>query len=621
MDLCPRGCAVNLVRWIAGLAVASELIAAVPVLHVRVPMRDGVTLCTNVFLPSTSSRFPAILVRTPYGKGSQPGTYSFLASRGYAIVLQDVRGRYHSGGTFRSIDQEGPDGDDTIKWIARQKWCNGNIGMAGASYAGMAQWKAAEMNNPNLKAIFPIFAGSDEYLDRYYSPGGALRLGHRLLWMAGSFRARDFASPGFDRYVLHLPLRTADRAATGQRLAFFQSALDHPTYDAYWRTIRSRDSLSRIRTPAFSIGGWYDNYVQGDLEAFSVLGKTGRHWLVVGPWAHDMSAKFEATDFGLQSALAVRKLQLEWFEYWLKPHPRGVKSAFPQPPLRMFVMGANQWRDEREWPLERSHEVPFYLSSGGHANSIEGDGVLADRPDWHQAFDSYVYDPLKPVPTRGGAVCCNPKVFPWGPMDQRPVEARHDVLVYTTPELDEDVEATGPVRVVLFVSTSAPDTDFTAKLVDAGPDGYARNLTDGILRLRYRESLERPVSAIPGEVYQISIDAGVTGHVFKTRHRIRLEISSSNFPRFDRNLNTGRRAADDTQIHTAVQRIYHGRRHPSRLILPVVPAGAERANPGAASSSNSLCYTEVRLFRLVSRLPQITLFGRGPGTGTDRHKN
>jgi putative CocE/NonD family hydrolase len=283
---------------------------------------------------------------------------------------------------------------------------------------------------------------------------------------------------------------------------------------------------------------------------------------VVGPWAHDMNYKFPAFDFGPTAGVAVRRLQLEWFNYWLRPAGQGSEDTPPGPPLRIFVMGVNRWRDEREWPLARARDTAFYLSS---------DGQLQAKLPGRSAPDRFTYDPRKPAPTMGGAVCCDPKIFPWGPMDQRLVEKRRDVLVYSSGALKQNLEATGVIRVVLWASTTAPDTDFTAKLVDVFPDGRAVNLTDGILRLRYRESLERPTLAVPGRVYALGIDAGVTSNVFLKGHRIRVEISSSNFPRFDRNPNTGGPLASETRFQTATQTIYHDAQHPSRIILPVVP--------------------------------------------------
>ena len=531
-------------------------------------MRDGVRLSANVFRPSEHARVPAILVRTPYGKGLDiTPNYQAFVDHGYAVVVQDVRGRYESEGAFLPLHQEPADGDDTLNWIARQPWSDGKIGMMGGSYVGIVQWKVALLDNPHLKAIFPVVSGYDDYRDRYYSTGGAMKLGNRLEWMSENLRAPGYHQD-FAKYVLHLPVRSADVAALGWTSPLYRDVAAHPDFDAFWRAISTKEQLRKIRIPVFSVGGWYDNFVQSDLEAYAALHKsTGLSRIVVGPWPHNMSYQFTGADFGPDSSVPIRTLQIEWFDQWLMGKDTALLS---QPPLKIFVMGANKWREEREWPPEQARYKMFYLDSNGRANSLEGDGAMGDQASKHHARDQYVFDPNDPVPTRGGAVCCNPKVFPWGPMDQRPVEQRQDVLVYTTKPLKHDLEAIGPVQVVLYVATSARDTDFTAKLVDVFADGSARNLTDGILRLRYRNSLEKPELGNAGEIYRVTVDAGVTSNVFLKGHRIRVEISSSNFPRFDRNPNTGGVIADATRLLKANQTVYHDKDHPSCVVLMVM---------------------------------------------------
>jgi putative CocE/NonD family hydrolase len=549
----------------AALGAANPPAAFLRQLDAAVPMRDGVRLSTNVFRPDIRARVPAILLRTPYNKGSDlPSGYQLFLDRGYAVVVQDVRGRYDSEGVFRPLTQEGPDGYDTLEWIARQPWSDGGVAMTGGSYLGIAQWKVALLNNPHLKAIAPVVSGYDDYRDRYYSTGGALKLGQRLQWMRENLRAPEYAPPPFEIFVRHLPLRTADRAVTGRTVDFWRQLLDHPAEDSFWKGISTRARIGDVKIPVFSVGGWYDNFAQSDLEAFAAMSprSPGRR-IVIGPWPHNMSVPFREIGFE-HGAAPVRAMQADWFDHWLKGAPAPEAG-----PVRIFVMGANEWRDEREWPPARVKPAPFYLSASKPANGLAGGGRLTPNAPDREAPDHYVYDPRDPVPTRGGAVCCNPKVFPWGPMDQRPVEERADVLVYTSRALRRDLEVTGPVRVILYVATSAPDTDFTAKLVDVFPDGRAINLTDGILRLRYRHSLEKPMPASPGEVYPITIDAGVTSNVFRRGHRIRIEISSSNFPRFDRNANTGRPAAEETELRKASQTVYHDRLRASHVLLPV----------------------------------------------------
>ena len=600
---------ITVPAWVATALFGASLTTAAPVdtrpinveklLHQRVPMRDGIHLDTNVYHPAGAARYPAILIRTPYGKAADfPTAYSSFIQHGYAVVMQDVRGRYGSEGVFDALSQEGPDGYDTLNWIAAQPWSDGKVGMIGGSYLGIAQWQVALLNNPHLKAIFPVVSGSDDYLDRFYSPGGAMKLGHRLLWLSQNLTPAGVVKPKFGDYIGHLPLRTSDRAATSQTLPIYQTVLEHPTYDSFWKEHSVRENISRVRVPVFSVGGWYDNYVESDLEAFAALHKAGKpddkHRIMIGPWPHNMSSPFSGVGFGNDSGAPIRAYQIAWFDHWLKGTPEeaahytahytpwawhNVRAEVDEAPVHIFVMGVNRWRDEQEWPLARTRYTALYLASKGHANTGKGDGGLAWNFEKKAKPDQFTYDPRDPAPTMGGAVCCDPKVFPWGPMDQRPVEKRKDVLVYTSDPLKQDLEVTGPVRVLLYASTTAPDTDFTAKLIDVFPSGEARNLTDGLLRVRYRHGLDKAEPADPGEIYPLNIDAGVTSNVFLAGHRIRVEISSSNFPRFDRNPNTGRALADETILKKAQQTIYHSRMYPSRVLLPVVP---ELTSPATA---------------------------------------
>ncbi|MBC8164839.1 MAG: CocE/NonD family hydrolase, partial [Bryobacteraceae bacterium] len=463
-----------------------------------------------------------------------------------------------------------PDGDDTISWIARQPWSDGKVGMLGGSYLGIAQWRAALANNPHLLAIFPVVSGSDEYRDRFYSRGGAMKLGHRMQWISQNLKLPWPFQPDFNEYVNHVPLRTSDVAASGREVPFWQQTLNHPSYDAFWRERSTYEHLAKIRIPVFIVGGWYDNFVEGDLDAFAALSqRSAAHRIVIGPWPHDMSAQFPSgITFGPNARAPIRRYQLDWYDYWMKtPQPA---REFQQPRVRIFVMGIDRWRDEEEWPLSRARPTQLFLESDRGANSLRGDGRLVEKPV-RDDVDFFVYDPKRPVPTTGGAMCCDPKLLPWGPVDQRGVEGRDDVLVYSSAPMKSDLEVTGTIRVVLEVSSNAPDTDFTARVSDVAPDGFARNLCDGILRLRYREGLDKARLAKPGETYRITIDAGVTSNVFRTGHRIRLDISSSNFPRFDRNPNTGRPIADERESQIARQSVYHGKLHPSHIVLPVIP--------------------------------------------------
>ena len=418
-----------------GLARATSPAPYAKLLHVRVAMRDNVPLDTNVFHPAGAGKFPTVLIRTPYGKGPDlPAGYQSFINHGYAVVMQDVRGRYGSGGVFDVLNQEGPDGYDTLNWIAAQPWSDGKVGMIGGSYLGIAQWQVALLNNPHLKAIFPVVSGSDEYLDRYYSTGGAMKLGHRLLWMSQNLTPPGTAKPKFSDYIYHLPLRTVDRSATRRTLSFYQTILNHPSYDGFWKDLSVRQNIDRVRVPVFSVGGWYDNFAESDLEAFSALHKLygrvdDKHRIMIGPWAHNMSTPFPGVSYGDDSSSPIRSYQIEWFDHWLKGAPEdarrfspeawhAVRAEVDEAPVHIFVMGVNRWRDEPDWPLARARNTALYLACERAANSFSGGGILQWKPERAKtagiSADSFIYDPRNPVPTRGGAVCCDPKIFPGG---------------------------------------------------------------------------------------------------------------------------------------------------------------------------------------------------------------
>ncbi len=549
---------------------------------IMVPMRDGVRLAADLFLPGGNGRFPTILVRTPYNRKTVfSASYRFFAKRGYAVVIEDVRGRFASQGVFGSTAQEGPDGNDTLNWIAAQPWSDGRVGMAGSSYLGVAQWWAAIQGNPHLVTISPMCSGDDEYLDRFYSTGGALQVGHRLLWLAENLTPPSHVKPLFQSYISHLPLQTADVLATGEVLPAWRTALAHPSYDNYWKNLSIREKISRVTVPVLSFGGWFDEYVESDLHAFSQLSK--QHEMVetwIGPWSHNPGWKFPTRDFGPQSWIPIRDVQADWFDHWITGKPTGSVAEPGFSSLHIFVMGPNIWREEHEWPLARTRYTPVYLNSNGHANSLAGDGALQWQPVRNSSNDSFNYDPKDPAPTAGGAICCEPTILPPGPLDQSAVERRNDVLVYTSEPLTENLEVTGTVRAVLYIATSVNDTDFTVKLVDVRPNGNPLLVTDGIQRLRYRLSLDQPVFVQRNAAYQITVDAGVTSYVFAPGHRIRLEVSSSNFPRFDRNMNSmGANAAEGKTIK-AHQTVFHKQGYPSALILPVIPNGGGRRHHG-----------------------------------------
>lgn len=562
---------------------------------VETPMHDGTILRADIVRPQTEEALPVLLQRTPYGKTMGLGPFAVIAAeRGYAVVVQDTRGRWASDGDGTPFIHEKADGYDTVQWAAEQPWSNGKVGMFGGSYVGYTQLAAAATQPPALKAIAPLVTFFDAY-DWVY-PGGALALGVIVSWgltaqaqmglmkldeeeekarlMDNLIDAIDGMTTG--ETFRHRPLASMGFIGRDSIVPFLGMMLDHPTRnDPFWQQLRV-DPAS-IEVPAFVIGGWYDIFAGHSTRDFAALQQTGtmNHRLWMGPWLHGpLSGLVGEVDFGFRAydaSVLLDEQQLRWFDHWLKDEDNGVTHT---PPVRIFVMGDNQWREEPSWPLERAQPTPYYLHSGGGANSLNGDGALTPVKPEEEPLDTYVYDPRNPVPTRGGGLCCWSSALPAGAYDQRDIEARPDVLVYTSPALEEDLEITGPVMVHLWATTNAPDTDFTAKLVDVGPCGFARNVTDGIIRARYRRSTAQATPVTPHAVLHYEIEVGPTSNVFKTGHRIRLEISSSNFPRFARNPNTGAPIGEGADLRVAVQTVMHDAQYPSHVILPVV---AEKA--------------------------------------------
>jgi len=544
----------------------------------KVAMRDGVSLSTDIYRPSAPGRYPTILSRYPYGNGNGAGSLAqprHWVENGYVFVFQDVRGRYDSDGEFYPYRTEAQDGYDTIAWIVSQPWSDGTVGMSGGSYLAAVQWLVASERPPGLKALAPRVAPFNYYHDVTYI-GGALALLSRTSWgvyMSG--RTNQEMPLDMQRMWWHLPLKTLDRSF-GLDMPYWRDWIAHPADDAYWAPFQSGQRAAHMDLPALNIGGWYDGILGGTLSSYrSATTDMGPHarrnqWLIIGPWDHklarDGKTQLGELEFGPDSAMDFSNIERRWFDHWLKGEANAVMD---EAPVRLFVMGENRWRSEREWPLARTRYTAYYFHSQGVANTRDGDGGLSTRkPGVAQASSRYVYDPADPVPTVGGNL--TPERYA-GPRDQAQVEQRQDVLVFTSEPLREDLEVTGPVSVVLYAASSAPDTDFTAKLVDVHPDGKAYNLTDGIIRARYRESFQQERLLEPGTVYEYTIDLWATSNLFKRGHRIRVDVSSSNFPRFDRNPNTGHTFGEDAELRKAQQAVHHSRRYPSRIVLPVIP--------------------------------------------------
>lgn len=575
---------------VLGFALATTALAAdryeVIIEHgVSAKMRDGVTLRADVYRPKAEGKFPVLLQRTPYDKRAAVDFGLMAAARGYVVVVQDVRGCFTSEGEWRPFRHESEDGFDTVEWAAALPYSDGRVGMFGGSYVGATQMLAAIAHPPHLAGIFPVVTASN-YFDGWTYQGGAFELWFNASWtsaIAPDTLTRKINS-SVPQWTQKLPLSAYPilNVDTSDLAPYYWDWLAHPNYDEYWKAVSIADHHNQIQVPAYHVGGWYDifmggtwrNYVGIKAHGGSEAAQHGQR-LMMGPWYHGpFDGRTGELDFGPAArsadgrSFSTDEVMLRWYDHLLKGFANGIER---EKPVKIFVMGENAWRDEDDWPLPRAKNTPYYLHSGGSANSLVGDGTLSTEAGQTEPSDHFVYDPANPVPTRGGGLCCDNARLASGAFDQRAVESRGDVLVYSTPPFKQDFEATGPVTLELYASTSAVDTDFTAKLVDVWPNGLAQNLTDGILRARYRNSQEKPEFLNPGEVYKLTIDLWATSNVFKAGHKLRLEVSSSNFPRFDRNLNTGENGANSARTVKASNAVYHDRDHPSALIIPVVP--------------------------------------------------
>jgi putative CocE/NonD family hydrolase len=538
-------------------------------------MRDGVVLRADVVRPDRPGRFPALLIRTPYGKGAERAEDDFAqraARAGYLVVIQDVRGRYRSEGVFDPYRQEGPDGYDTIAWVARLPWCDGQVGLTGLSYPGAVQWLAAIEGPPALKAMAPAMTFSTGRRFCYF--GGAFDLSwtqwfhsliapdvRRRLGLPGprtSAEAEAAWEKNGEAWLRHLPLATQP-ALLGVAPAFFEW-LQHPDDGPYWDFLRVESRYDRVRVPVLSLSGWHDEgYGPGGAVSHFTATRAWGGRLVIGPWTHGTPTPRRTRegelDFGPNAGLDYEALLLRFFDRWLKGSANGIDQ---EPPVRIFVMGENAWRDEPEWPIPRAVPTPFYLRASGRLDP--------SPPGTDEPPDGYRYDPRDPVvDPHGGRL---------GPFDQAPLERRRDVLVYRSEPLARAVEVTGAIEVELHVSSSTRDTDFIVRLLDVHPDGRAFNLmspTLSVLRARYRNGEDRPQLLEPGEVVKLRLANGITSNLFAAGHRIAIHVTSSLHPHLDRNPNTGGVIASETRLVPADQRVHHDPAHASRVVLPVIP--------------------------------------------------
>jgi putative CocE/NonD family hydrolase len=586
----------------------------------KVAMRDGVKLSVDLYQPAGEGRFPAILIHTPYGNNPTGGLARarWFAQRGYVVAASDCRGRFDSDGQFDPFDaRHKTDGYDLVEWLVAQPWCDGAVGMIGGSYLGWTQWWTATQAPPHLRAIVPEVAPPDQFRNGPYQEG--VLVCWAIDWAAMmSGRVMQSAAEGpYGGFGNH---RDADyRQLPYLGINTRRGAIDNPWYEtwirenlstaSYWQDIAYQrpEDYARVTVPTLGITGWFDANFPGTPANYLGMKQHGgtpearRPHMVIGPWQHGFNrgTQLGRFDYGPSSVIDWDGYACRWLDHWLKGVDNGVTEDAP---VQVFVMGRNRWHAERDWPLPQTQWTKYYLHSGGQANSAEGDGTLDTQPPAAEPADSYVYNPDDPTPSpfTGGHL-------EDGPADTRAAAARPDVLVYTTPPLDEAVEVTGPIEARLFAATSAQDTDWMVRLIDVHPDGYAALLCDGVIRARCRDPenggafTSQRLSAIePGQAYEYTIRFWRgTANEFAAGHRIRVEISSSYFPYYLRNLNTG---ADNVGLETtsvtATQTIYHDAQHPSHIVLPIIP---RREGTAAAGEAAEWRLASPRPYQVVQR--------------------
>ena len=554
--------------------------------HKEIVMRDGVKLYADVYLPEAPGRYPTLVVRTPYGlqRDGVHQTMIKFAQHGYAVVIADVRGRYESEGNWVPFMDEAKDGYDVIEWAAAQPFSNGKVGTQGGSYLGHNQWQAASQNPPHLVASFPVLASTNIYAN-WITMGGAFRLSFNYGWgvvrmpnriMLPQYWHTEAFTPEelkYDNILMHLPLKDGDLQSAGYAVGHYRDWIKHESYDQYWKAISDEERFDKIKVPVHTLGGWFDIFLMGTINGYTGMKNKGGSpqaragaRMIIGPWGHGSTQSFGDVDFTPVAHIDQFETELRFFDHHLK----GIKNDLEKErPVQLFYMGVNKWRGETDWPVPGTQYRQLYISSERGANSVRGDGRITVTKPVKGDTDTYRYDPENPVKTLGGNNCCGTPTLP-GPKDQRPLEQKQDVLVYTSDFLDTTLTIAGPVKMKLFAATDGPDTDWMIKLVDVYPTGFAMPISEGIIRARFREGLDKMKLLKPGEIYEYDIELTGTANVFQPGHRIRIDITSSNFPQFDRNPNTGAPLGSDAKVRVAQQTIYHGDNKLSQIILPVV---------------------------------------------------
>lgn len=545
--------------------------------NVRVPMRDGVRLSINVFQPRTKAKHPTVMILTPYGKDlGNPfeEAWSFV-KRGYAFVSIDARGRYDSDGEFTPNRGDGPDGSDVMNWIARQSWSDGRIATYGGSYLGKVQWEMAKQNNPHHVAIMSYVSPADDWNDesRY---NGVPKLDLMYTWMMGMYGRVGHPAAGLDwgKIMRGLPLTSLDTAA-GRDMPFWRQVMLHDRLDAFWLPSQMTGSYSKFDIPSFNVTGWYEGQLKGAVQNYTNAVKNSKkpdeHMLVIGPWLHGVNRNrvIGDRDAGPHAIINLDSIR----DAWLDSRLLGAAKV-DLPHVLYFLPVKNEWHSAASWPVPGTTFTSLYLASGGKANTLHGDGSLGTNAAATQAApsDSFTYDPANPTPSLSSRTAGARGGLPQGSVDNRKNEERDEVLVYTGEPLTQGMEVTGPVRATIYISTNVVDTDIALKLLDVYPDGRAHNISEGIARAKYRNSYSAPELMQPGKVYKIDVELFPTSNWFEAGHRIRLEVASSDFPNFARNLNTAN-SDSGTEMKIAHTRILHTRQYPSAIVLPVVGSG------------------------------------------------